>query len=723
MRKLSLGIFLLLACQAVATISAVQSANNWTCSAPLVGPMVTCQVPSSMATSSQNLLAVWVFWQTSPTTPYTAAVGDTPSNSFSSAVGPTVQSSTTTPTTAQVFYAKNILGSSPHDTITVTFTCPAAVPACASAMNPQINIAGVVMVEYSGLDQNNPLDIVNEAISNSLSPSAILDSGTASPANSNLEVFGAGYADTASVVMTAGSGSTSLQAANGPWGTGLVEDNSSAISSNNVLQRATICIGGGAPCPATHPGNWLMQMAVFRGATWTTAQGTSSTRAHGVVYADQFPGVDIGDQINHAIASLPTGGEVHTPPGTFTFATQISPTQSVTIKGAGATYQNTGTHCATTLTWNGSGGTAPILLTGTAATGAVLRDFCLNSTTALPEFIDVETDNTYLDHIVIDFPTTLASVAGIAWGYTTAVNDSHCNEVFLRDTSSVVDYLVASVRGEFKGISCRSVMDATSPHVAPTNDWQLGTTAGELHNFNCFACEASANAYNHVGIVVNYADSVNFFGLYCEQTDATSACLDIPGTALGATSVTLYGPRFEDSQSMAHKSQYAVIVDLGTATVRIDGGAMLGSDWTTPSYLVDPGACGSIISVGNTLLPGGQTFDGNPGSCQLISLGDNVNGAAVASMGLPNFGVTAGGMTIYTSTIPLQQQGAGTLIYVEWNVTNSGASTLAVNGLTALPITKNGTTAVGSGDLRISEITALMSDGSNWQIVGAALIP
>lgn len=86
MRKLSLGILLLLACPALATISAVQNAQTWSCpSSGLLGPTATCTVQSSMATSHPNLLAVWVFWQTSPTTPYTAGVGDTPSNFFYSA--------------------------------------------------------------------------------------------------------------------------------------------------------------------------------------------------------------------------------------------------------------------------------------------------------------------------------------------------------------------------------------------------------------------------------------------------------------------------------------------------------------------------------------------------------------------------------------------------------------------------------------------------------------
>ena len=79
------------------------------------------------------------FWQSSST--YTASVSD-PFDTFYSAVGPTVQSASSTPITAQLFYAKKITGSgSGGDTVTVTYTGPSM---------GSISLAGVVVVEYSG---------------------------------------------------------------------------------------------------------------------------------------------------------------------------------------------------------------------------------------------------------------------------------------------------------------------------------------------------------------------------------------------------------------------------------------------------------------------------------------------------------------------------------------------------------------------------------------------
>jgi hypothetical protein len=177
---------------------------------------------------------------------------------FPSAVGPTLQSAASTPTSAQIFYAENITGSGVghNDTVTVTFTC---VSSCGS---PSISAGGIVAVEYSGLDQNYPLDSVSAGYS--YSAGSYLDSGTAAPANANLLLFGGGTSDAG----TAGVGTnfTVVQKNTGS----VTEDE--VVSSNNVLQRATACLG---TCPAgTTSGDWVMQMAVFRAASWGLVGGS-----------------------------------------------------------------------------------------------------------------------------------------------------------------------------------------------------------------------------------------------------------------------------------------------------------------------------------------------------------------------------------------------------------------------------------------------------------------
>jgi hypothetical protein len=117
-----------------------------------------------------------------------------------------------------------------------------------------------------------PLDSVSEAMSNSTSPSNALDSGTASPANANLLVFGAGVVDNASGLI-AGSGFTSVQSSIiGTAASAITEQNTAAITTNSALQRATACLSTGLTCSSA-TGDWVMQMAVFRAATWTVAGG------------------------------------------------------------------------------------------------------------------------------------------------------------------------------------------------------------------------------------------------------------------------------------------------------------------------------------------------------------------------------------------------------------------------------------------------------------------
>ncbi len=124
-------LFLLLTLPAFATVTPVQSNAKWNCSA-LTGQSVTCTVGTTTAITIHNLLVVWTFWESSNgsggTYPYTAGVDDSGTgggnNTWYSAAGPTLQLAATTPTTAQIFYAKNINSTTGADPIRITFSCP-----------------------------------------------------------------------------------------------------------------------------------------------------------------------------------------------------------------------------------------------------------------------------------------------------------------------------------------------------------------------------------------------------------------------------------------------------------------------------------------------------------------------------------------------------------------------------------------------------------------------
>lgn len=277
--KYFLCVVLFFTIPASATIANVQSNATWTCPT-LSGNSIICTVTlTTYPTTSGNMLAAWTFWQS--TFPYTATVTDSKSDGikgiFPSAVGPTVQPNTTVPTNAQIFYAANITGTGVgnYDKVTVTFTCPSSNTAC--GMSPTLTTAGVVAAEYSGADIYYPLDSFSAGYSTSGNPTTLLDSGTVAPANSNFEVFGAGIT-TATGGAVAGSNFTSLQSASNPsLGSAIVEDNTNPITGNNVLWRATA---------SSSSGTWLMQMAIFRDASWTVASGWAPVRNGVVRYCD-----------------------------------------------------------------------------------------------------------------------------------------------------------------------------------------------------------------------------------------------------------------------------------------------------------------------------------------------------------------------------------------------------------------------------------------------------
>jgi len=243
MTKCFLSVLLLFASPTIATITKVQSNATWgTPNTP------TCSVPLS-TTTHQNLLVVWAAWSPS-TLKVSKVVDNTNTTPFPSAVGPTMQSASNT--AAQIFYQNNINAASNPDNVVVTFNGMATTASC-------------VAVEYSGADLNYPLDSVSAGYSTSGNATSLLDSGAVAPANSNLLVFAGGVSDGGAA--TPGANFTSIQSHNFSSGTAITEQNTNAITGNNVLQRATACLGTGPTCPATPIGNWLMQMAVFRDAS------------------------------------------------------------------------------------------------------------------------------------------------------------------------------------------------------------------------------------------------------------------------------------------------------------------------------------------------------------------------------------------------------------------------------------------------------------------------
>lgn len=112
-------------------------------------------------------------------------------------------------------------------------------------------------------------------------------------------------------------------------------------------------------------------------------------------------------------------------------------------------------------------------------------------------------------------------------------------------------------------------------------------------------------------------------------------------------------------------------------------------------------------------------------------LGPTVNNSARAQMAaMRAFANTIGGGVTYGGssnayTITNDSIGAWSslaaprMVMLKANHTNTGAATVAVDGLTATAIRKNGTTALSSGDIQSGALYLLAYDGTYFQIVGS----
>jgi len=186
------------------------------------------------AQTAGNLNIVVVGWN--DTASAVSSVTDSNGNTYTRAIGPTAG----TALTQSIYYAKNIAAGS--NTVTVTFNKAAAYP-------------DVRVLEYSGADKANPLDVTAAAVGTGLAA----NSGSASTTSLNELIFGAGM--TFDAFNAPGSGFTNRVITN--FGD-IAED---ATVTSTGLYGATASLRASAP--------WVMQMAAFRGQSAFAVNGIS----------------------------------------------------------------------------------------------------------------------------------------------------------------------------------------------------------------------------------------------------------------------------------------------------------------------------------------------------------------------------------------------------------------------------------------------------------------
>ena len=187
-------------------------------------------VPYGAAQTSGNLNVVIVGWNDTVAT--VSSVTDSKGNTYVRAVGPTVLAAGLT---QSIYYAKNIAGAAAGaNTVTVQFST--------SATYPDIRI-----LEYSGLDVNNPLDSFSAAIGTAVA----MDSGAAVTTNANDLLVGA------NIVLT------STAAAGSGFSNRIITSPDGDIAEDKLLTA----IGSyHATATLSNSGGWIMQAVAFKAA-------------------------------------------------------------------------------------------------------------------------------------------------------------------------------------------------------------------------------------------------------------------------------------------------------------------------------------------------------------------------------------------------------------------------------------------------------------------------
>jgi hypothetical protein len=204
-------------------------------------PQSTTATVSATYSGSQtagDLNVVIIGWN--DTTATVKSVTDSAGNTYALASGPV----TGTGLSQSIYYAKNITGAS-NNVVTVTFN--------QAATKPDLRI-----LEYSGINTSNPLDVSAGASGNS----NVADSGFATTSAANELVVGGSMATSNTVIM-----------AGAPFTPRVITTTDSDVAEDRLVNVAG---SYHAWAPLNASGNWVMQMATFRAVVSGTAPVVSN---------------------------------------------------------------------------------------------------------------------------------------------------------------------------------------------------------------------------------------------------------------------------------------------------------------------------------------------------------------------------------------------------------------------------------------------------------------
>ena len=321
----------------------------------------TVKVVFTAAQVAGDLNVVVVGWNDS--TAVVSAVTDSGGNKYALAVGPTVQSGYGS---QSIYYAKNIVGAAAGaNTVTVTFA--------SAATNPDIRV-----LEYSGADPNNPVDVAAA----SSGSSATSSSGAATTTNATDLIFGANLVQT----TTTGPGSGFTQR--------LLTTPDGDIAEDEMVTAAG---SYSATAPVSPSGGWITQMVAFRTPSGGTIPLTVSS-----ISPNSGPAAG-GTAVTITGANFAAGATVKF--GT-TAATNVVMVNGTTI---------------TATTPAGSAGTVTVTVTVGAQSGSLTAGFSYIGTPTVSS-VSPNTGSTAGGTEVTITGTNFATGATVKFGTTAATN-------------------------------------------------------------------------------------------------------------------------------------------------------------------------------------------------------------------------------------------------------------------------------------------------------------
>ena len=330
--------------------------------------MSSLTVPFKVAQTSGNLNIVVVGWN--DTTATVQAVMDNLGNQYVLAAGP-IQG---TGLTQSIYYAKDILGG--NNSVIVTFSRPATFP-------------DVRVLEYSGADPANPLDVVASASGNSGSAS----SGSATTRVANELIFGANTVATGN--LTAGSNftprivtspdsdlaedrtvttigtysATATLTASGPWVMQMVTLKASGAGSSapsiSSVSPSSGSTNGGTVVTITGTNFVAGATVTFGGTAASNVTVASSTSIKATTQAHAAGAVNVVVSDSNGSGTLTNG---------FTFAnsaptiSSISPSSGSTNGGTAVTITGTNFSSGATVTFGGTAASNVTVVSSTSIT-------------------------------------------------------------------------------------------------------------------------------------------------------------------------------------------------------------------------------------------------------------------------------------------------------------------------------------------------------------------